>query len=203
MFVAGWRSQVSRLPHKQENAGPNPAPATNIMKLSEITQTELTEVIGQSSSWREALGLLGSKTTNNSRLKARCLELDISTAHFKGKSWRKGSGSGRDKAKAAAAQRRWYESNSTAHRAAVSGLQKKKREHLRDLKASTPCADCRQVFPYYVMDFDHLGDKAFNLGGQEATSASWERLLAEVEKCEIVCSNCHRVRSHERRSMVP
>lgn len=71
---------------------------------------------------------------------------------------------------------------------------------VRNLKKSTPCADCKLHFPYYVMDFDHLdGDeKAFGIAIAIQHSYSWRRLRAEIEKCEIVCANCHRIRTFQR-----
>lgn len=61
-----------------------------------------------------------------------------------------------------------------------------------------PCADCNSVFPHYVMEFDHVrGEKLFNIGGVGANSKT-EDLVAEMAKCEVVCGNCHAVRTHIR-----
>lgn len=63
-----------------------------------------------------------------------------------------------------------------------------------------PCADCHQSFPPYVMDFDHItGDKSGNLS--EMKSYSIERILEEIAKCDIVCANCHRIRTYRRNNM--
>lgn len=62
-----------------------------------------------------------------------------------------------------------------------------------------PCIDCNIKYPYYVMDFDHLGDKVFTIGSAEAIGCSIEKLLEEIAKCEVVCSNCHRTRTHNRK----
>jgi len=59
-----------------------------------------------------------------------------------------------------------------------------------------PCADCGNRYPSYVMDFDHLGDKKFNISNM--TARGMAQLQAEIAKCEVVCSNCHRIRTHER-----
>jgi hypothetical protein len=59
-----------------------------------------------------------------------------------------------------------------------------------------PCTDCRQVFPYYVMDLDHLSDKEFSLG--HSRMKGMQQVLRELEKCEAVCANCHRERTHKR-----
>lgn len=62
------------------------------------------------------------------------------------------------------------------------------------------CVDCNSAFPGHpeVLDLDHVtGEKVRAIGN--LLSSKWERLLAEVEKCELVCSNCHRIRTAERR----
>ena len=62
-----------------------------------------------------------------------------------------------------------------------------------------PCADCRATYPPSVMDLDHRPgtDKLFDC------SAIWGKtaveLLDEIEKCDVVCANCHRIRTATRR----
>ena len=69
----------------------------------------------------------------------------------------------------------------------------KARNRLVQLK-SAPCMDCGGTFPPECMDFDHVrGTKSFNVG--ENFYISEEKLLAEVAKCDLVCANCHRIRT--------
>lgn len=69
-------------------------------------------------------------------------------------------------------------------------------EFLRQLRR-VPCADCGGTFEPYQMDFDHRDPttKSFDLTTGRAMLMSRDRLLEEVAKCEIVCANCHAVRS--------
>jgi hypothetical protein len=60
-----------------------------------------------------------------------------------------------------------------------------------------PCKDCNKNYPYYVMDFDHKGDKLFNVG-EMVRRGSLEKMSEEMSKCDLVCSNCHRERTHQR-----
>ena len=61
-----------------------------------------------------------------------------------------------------------------------------------------PCTDCGGRFPPHVMDFDHiLGDKTENISKMVYT-AEPGALRKEIEKCEIVCANCHRERTMQR-----
>jgi hypothetical protein len=64
---------------------------------------------------------------------------------------------------------------------------------------SQPCADCDTQFHLAAMQFDHVkGDKKFNLASATAQSPNIEALKEEIAKCEIVCANCHSVRTHNR-----
>ena len=68
-------------------------------------------------------------------------------------------------------------------------------ELVREAK-SVPCMDCGGTFPYYVMDFDHREGKSFTLGKYREMGK--QQILQEIEKCDVVCSNCHRVRTATR-----
>lgn len=61
---------------------------------------------------------------------------------------------------------------------------------------SVPCADCGNVYPPHVMDFDHLRDKTLNVS--HMVTYSIKRLTDEIAKCEVVCANCHRERTFRR-----
>lgn len=70
---------------------------------------------------------------------------------------------------------------------------------IQKIKQETPCTDCGESYPYWIMDFDHLEDKSFNISSMvREVGCSLEKLNTELEKCEIVCSNCHRNRTHMR-----
>lgn len=61
-----------------------------------------------------------------------------------------------------------------------------------------PCTDCKRRYPPYVMDFDHRdgNTKVNNVAGMRGWPL--KKLVAEIEKCDVVCSNCHRIRTHLR-----
>ena len=69
-------------------------------------------------------------------------------------------------------------------------------KYLQDYKEKHPCADCKLNFPYYVMDFDHVrGIKHKNVS-ELIPTLSKKKIDDEIKKCEVVCSNCHRIRTH-------
>ncbi len=74
-----------------------------------------------------------------------------------------------------------------------SGIQ----DYVRQMKEASPCSDCGKRYPYYVMDFDHLKSKEHNISFLMATGRIGA-LKKEIKKCEVVCANCHRLRSHKR-----
>ena len=60
--------------------------------------------------------------------------------------------------------------------------------------------DCGKNYPYWVMDFDHVrGEKSFNLSKYRYSHANIKMVQEEIDKCDLVCSNCHRDRTHKRR----
>jgi hypothetical protein len=64
------------------------------------------------------------------------------------------------------------------------------------LKSGRPCADCGEVFHPAAMQWDHLpgSEKAGSLGDL-VRHGNRRLILQEIEKCELVCANCHAVRS--------
>lgn len=63
--------------------------------------------------------------------------------------------------------------------------------------------DCEGVFPFVAMDFDHRPDedKEFgisNFGMWSETEKNIAIVEIEISKCDLVCSNCHRVRTRDR-----
>lgn len=100
----------------------------------------------------------------------------------------------------AKASREFYAANSVAYRASNLRRIERNTARVRELKETTPCADCGVLYPYYVMDFDHVrGAKVTTLSHMVAHGWSWKKIAAEIAKCDLVCSNCHRIRTHVRR----
>ena len=62
-----------------------------------------------------------------------------------------------------------------------------------------PCADCGITYPYYVMDFDHRENEIKEFGLNAVTQKAINALKREIAKCDVVCANCHRERTYQRR----
>ena len=75
-------------------------------------------------------------------------------------------------------------------------LMRERTAYLFEYFKAHPCSDCAETDPM-VLEFDHLRDKRFNIGSA-LPYRNWESILAEIEKCEVVCANCHRRRTANR-----
>ena len=73
-------------------------------------------------------------------------------------------------------------------------------EWLLEYFKAHPCADCGETDPV-VLEFHHLRDKAFDVA-QALPYRNWASILAEIEKCVVVCANCHRRRTARRKRTV-
>lgn len=73
---------------------------------------------------------------------------------------------------------------------------------LRDLRR-VPCADCGGIFPPFVMDFDHRDptQKRFSIAAGKSLLKNRVVLMAEIAKCDIVCANCHAMRTKRQQAI--
>jgi hypothetical protein len=98
--------------------------------------------------------------------------------------------------------RGWYQKHRDEHLARTVDVNRRARARVRELIAelkSGPCTDCGGRFPPFVMDFDHVrGTKLGIISRMGTGRMAWAKTLAEVEKCDVVCANCHRLRTQLR-----
>jgi len=76
--------------------------------------------------------------------------------------------------------------------------QEKNRQYIDDYLKTHPCVDCG-ISDRRVLEFDHVKDiKLGNVSKAIGQCWSHERLVQEIEKCEVRCCNCHRIKTRER-----
>jgi len=77
---------------------------------------------------------------------------------------------------------------------------KEKRDFLIKIK-DVPCPDCGRKYPPYVMDFDHQDPKHKTKEVSYMFTRNWslDKIKLESKKCEVVCANCHRIRTYAKR----
>lgn len=90
------------------------------------------------------------------------------------------------------------EANPEAYRAASVARRARTQRLMMDYLADKACADCGETDPV-VLQFDHVtGEKVLNVSWAVHNGWAWERILSEIDKCEIVCANDHARRTAER-----
>jgi hypothetical protein len=99
-----------------------------------------------------------------------------------------------------ACQRRWYTRHREQHQVLVSANKEKRRAFFRELKSGMVCEHCGETHPS-CLEFHHRdpASKLFEIAGAVA-STSMVKLRAEMQKCSILCANCHRKVHYEEKS---
>lgn len=93
--------------------------------------------------------------------------------------------------------REWHAKQSAEYKAHKYELQKKRRQELRewfdDYKKTLKCSQCPEDH-IACLDFHHLdpSKKEMSLSNLLTNGWSKERIMEEVDKCIVLCSNCHR-----------
>ena len=77
-------------------------------------------------------------------------------------------------------------------------VQEKKRVYIREFKEQRGCHDCGQKFPHYVLEFDHVPERGVKSHKIDPTKYGWDKLHNEMAKCDVVCDNCHNIRTWRR-----
>jgi hypothetical protein len=68
------------------------------------------------------------------------------------------------------------------------------------IKRENSCTDCAGFFHPIAMQWDHIEDnKEIEISNAVKMGWSTNRILQEVAKCELVCANCHAIRTYNRR----
>jgi hypothetical protein len=70
------------------------------------------------------------------------------------------------------------------------------RGRVREYLAASKCVDCG-IDEFAVLEFDHREPhhKAADISSLARWAGSWQAVLAEIAKCDVVCANCHRRRT--------
>lgn len=92
--------------------------------------------------------------------------------------------------------REWYHKNKERIQQRKNETQKNRRDRGRNFIVnylkSHPCVDCGED-DFVVLEFDHKGDKERNISDMVQNRV--EKIEEEIQKCEVVCANCHRRRT--------
>lgn len=96
----------------------------------------------------------------------------------------------------------YYLSNKENHLKSIYHLKREKiaknREKILEILNKNPCSLCGEN-DIRVLEFDHVQreSKKSDVGKLVEHGYSWKTILSEIEKCRILCSNCHSKITHE------
>lgn len=76
------------------------------------------------------------------------------------------------------------------------------KEYIRKSKEGKPCTDCGNIYHFAIMHYDHLPQFEKTRGISEMFYYSIKRIDEEIAKCELVCSNCHGMRTWTRNQAI-
>ena len=98
--------------------------------------------------------------------------------------------------------KKWYYENRERRIAGIYANNKRRKQAIQknvlDYLRIHPCLDCGITNPI-VLEFDHINDdKKDGIAQLIVRGFGWEVVKAEIAKCEVVCANCHRLRTAKR-----
>ena len=98
----------------------------------------------------------------------------------------------------------WYAQNGDHRRQQVRDRRRKLKQRYREYKETLSCCECGHSGKdnAWSLDFDHLNpdDKVVSVSHLVTSGYGWERIMEEIEKCQVLCANCHRKKGyHEHR----
>lgn len=98
-------------------------------------------------------------------------------------------------------QRGWHQRHKAERLARVYERKAATYEYIQAIKKQLCCADCGERHPA-VLQFHHLNskDKTFNLADAARYALSQDRINKEIEKCVVLCANCHIIRHFNMRN---
>lgn len=98
----------------------------------------------------------------------------------------------KDKEKRLECRRRWYDKNKESEKRHVTGRKNEIKKWFRNYKKSLKCSNCGESHPATI-DFHHKrNDKEHGISKMVSNGYSIDRIKKELEKCNILCANCHR-----------
>lgn len=92
----------------------------------------------------------------------------------------------------------WRDDNPVKYRSGVKKNAELRAAHIMAAKGNL-CHDCKQRFPFYMLEFDHRNPKEKKFCVSQGTHKSWQQINEEIAKCDVVCANCHKIRTFNRK----
>lgn len=91
--------------------------------------------------------------------------------------------------------KKYYKTHTEEHRKNIATRRVEKynafKSWIETIKLEYGCSLCGEKEPV-CLDFHHLFNKQIEISTLASRQWSWDRVEAEIEKCVVVCANCHR-----------
>lgn len=95
-------------------------------------------------------------------------------------------------------QKLYAQNNKETVRAGENNKKIRNRNYIYNSKLNKACIDCGITYDPCILQYDHINNNKVNKISNMITNSSIERIQKEINKCELVCTNCHRNRTHSR-----
>jgi hypothetical protein len=97
-------------------------------------------------------------------------------------------------------QRSWHQRNKERRLAKLYEKKAAIYEYMQGIKNQLCCADCGERHPA-TLQFHHLNseNKTFTIGDAVTRGFSLDKIKKEIDKCIILCANCHFIRHYNMR----
>lgn len=75
----------------------------------------------------------------------------------------------------------------------MTELRRERYERIQEYKTHKGCKVCGET-RHWVLDLHHRDEdtKEYTISNMLRKNMSWENILEELEKCDVLCANCHR-----------
>ena len=91
-------------------------------------------------------------------------------------------------------QREWYKKNRESVLLKVKLAKETKRDFVNNIKKEAKCK-CGET-RWYVLEFHHRDEKEFSIAKALMDNLGYDRIKREIDKCDIICANCHKEFHH-------
>ena len=91
-----------------------------------------------------------------------------------------------------------YQENKGYYAQKFKDYYRQRADALNKIKMDSGCKHCGFNAHPAALEFNHIdpNTKCGNIA-EKLTAWSWEKIMDEVAKCEVLCSNCHHIHSYE------
>ena len=95
----------------------------------------------------------------------------------------------------------WYARNREKAKASIKKRSEEIKEWFAELKTGLSCSSCG-CKDHRVLEFHHRdpGTKKENISKMVIDGFGREKILKEIDKCDVLCANCHRILHYEQRA---